>query len=579
MNILFISVLNMSITASVVAVAAMLFRIPLKKAPKIFSYVLWSVVLFRLICPFSFESIFSLMPASTNIITHDRIYNQTSSLQTGDQFAEIPVNTMIPDASPLVSFENSLTPIQVFLSIAAYVWLIGFAVLLLYAAIGYIILKQRVYFATNKYENVFETDKIKTPFVLGFIRPKIYIPVGVEQTQEEHILKHERTHIKRFDYLIKPIAFIACAIHWFNPFIWAAYFMMSKDMEMSCDEAVLSETGGDIRDIYSSALLNLSLKRMGLLNPLAFGESDVKSRVKNVLRFRKPKKWLLIVYVIIVVIFLAGFISNKADIGSIIGDDNPVQISSDNPLFDSFPNINKINILLIGVDEHSQTDTIILAIFDTDKKHIDLVSIPRDTYFDRGAGYDDPTYNKINAVYGKNPYNTAKAVSEILMDIPISYYVQLSYDNVAEIVDFIGGVPIDIPNNMKYTDPFATPPLNIDIPAGYQILNGENAINFLRYRMGYPDADLGRIKAQQEFLKNAFRKSIDMDLPNIIRTVLKNTQSDISLDAALNMAGKAIGMDSESIRIYTMPIAEIEIFYVIPDNQGIADMLTEIFSM
>ena len=319
MTALFISVLNMSITASIVVLSVMLIRIPLKKAPKIFSYALWGVVLFRLICPFSFESVFSLIPTLTNAIPQDIVYSQTPAIQTGVQFVDKPINTAInnallpvnPENSVPVSPENSISPVHTFFNIAGYVWLFVFIALVLYAAIGYVLLKRRIYYATLARDNIYETDKIKTPFVLGFIRPKIYIPVGIDPSQQDYILKHEQTHIRRRDYLIKPFAFIVFALHWFNPLMWAAYFLMSKDMEMSCDEAVLRKVDEDIRGVYSSSLLGLSVKRGNLLTPLAFGESDVKSRVKNVLKFKKPSRIIIVVAVVLVALLSVGFAINR----------------------------------------------------------------------------------------------------------------------------------------------------------------------------------------------------------------------------------------------------------------------------
>jgi beta-lactamase regulating signal transducer with metallopeptidase domain len=330
MTALFITILNMSITASVVVLAVMLVRIPMKKAPKIFSYALWGVVLFRLICPFSIEGIFSLMPTSTNAIPQDIVYSQNPAIQTGVEFIDTPVNTVINNVLPPVRqsspaeqsnnkpeyarneipFTPKNSPIQTVFSISGYIWLFVFTVLLLYATIGYIRLKRRVYYATLVHDNIFETDKIKTPFVLGFICPKIYIPIGIDPSQHDYILKHEQTHIKRRDYLIKPFAFIIYALHWFNPLMWAAYFLMSKDIEMSCDEAVLQNSDKDIRGVYSSSLLNLSVKRGSLLSPLAFGESDVKSRVQNVINFKKPSKVIVIVAITLVTVFSAGFAVN-----------------------------------------------------------------------------------------------------------------------------------------------------------------------------------------------------------------------------------------------------------------------------
>ncbi|MCL1794443.1 MAG: M56 family metallopeptidase, partial [Oscillospiraceae bacterium] len=308
MTALFITILNMSIMASVVALAVMLVRIPLKKAPKIFSYVLWGVVLFRLVCPYNIITDFSLMPIPFETIPQNIVYSQNPEAQASAGLGDVPaypdinnalppvvipenVNPIIPENNdPIINAEtnpDNTTPaepesntniIYTVFNVAGYVWLFGFIALLSYATIGYMRLKRRVYYATLVRDNIYETDTIKTPFVLGFFNPKIYMPIGIDPAQHDYIVKHEQTHIRRCDYIIKPLAFIVFSLHWFNPFMWAAYFFMSKDIEMSCDESVLRKADEDIRDVYSSALLNLSVKRGGLLTPLAFGESAVKGR-------------------------------------------------------------------------------------------------------------------------------------------------------------------------------------------------------------------------------------------------------------------------------------------------------------
>ena len=257
-------------------------------------------------------------------------------------------------------------------------------------------------------------------------------------------------------------------------------------------------------------------------------------------------------------------------------------IPTDSPFFDAFTNTNRVNILALGTDRNNLTDTIILVSFDVDNKLLDLISIPRDTYYYRGPGYIDKAHHKINAAYRGNPVNTAKAVSEILMNIPINKYVLVSYDSVAVIVDEIGGVPMDIPFHMKYDDPRDTPPLHVDIKPGEQVLDGKTSVGFLRFRKGnsgyrgYPDADLGRIKAQQEFLKSAAKESMGLNLFNIAKVAYKNVQSDMTLRETLYLATKVVGMDAESIRAYQIPVGGED---TRPDMQGIAEMLTEIYSI
>lgn len=313
MSSYFIVILNMSLTASYVALGVIIARMLLKKAPKIFSYALWAIVLFRLVSPFSFESSFSLIPGKTEAISQDIIYSQNPAITTGIGMVDNVANQSIQFSLPPVKPWNSVNPMGIVMEIAAFIWMLGIALLLSYGMISYLRLKHRLSTATLVYENVYETDRIKTPFVLGFIKPKIYIPTELSESELNYILKHEKTHIRRLDYIIKPVAFLALILHWFNPLIWLSYFLMVKDMEMSCDESVMKQSSSDIRANYANSLLSLSAKQSGLLSPLAFGESSLKSRIKNVLNYKKPAFWVTIVAIAVVLVVSVGFMANPKE--------------------------------------------------------------------------------------------------------------------------------------------------------------------------------------------------------------------------------------------------------------------------
>ena len=254
-------------------------------------------------------------------------------------------------------------------------------------------------------------------------------------------------------------------------------------------------------------------------------------------------------------------------------------VDEDSPFFEAFKDKKRVNILLLGVNDNL-TDTIMLASFDTDVKHVDLISIPRDTYYHR-QGYNGEAENKINAAYRKNPVNTAKAVSEVLLGMPINYYAVLDYKGVENIVEAMGGVPMDIEFNMKYTDPYDKPPLVINIPKGHQVLDGEHAVQFLRYRHGYTEGDIGRVKAHQQFMKSAFRQCLSFNLPKIAKTVFNNVESDITLGTVVSLATKATGISADDIETYLLPgTPQSEApWYVIPDAEGTAEMINQIYSI
>ncbi len=202
------------------------------------------------------------------------------------------INNSLPQAVPAAS----ANPMQIILFFAACIWIAGMAVMFIYSAVSYLRLNYRISTATLLQDNVYETDEINSPFVCGFFKPKIYLPVGLDDKEREYVLRHERTHIRRVDHLIKPFAFLVLSVHWFNPFMWLSFWLMSRDLEMSCDERVVRELGAGEKAAYSAALVHLAMKRPILAgSPLAFGESGTKTRVKNILNYKKPAFWVIFI--------------------------------------------------------------------------------------------------------------------------------------------------------------------------------------------------------------------------------------------------------------------------------------------
>jgi len=315
---IFTAILNMSITASYVAIAVMLVRVLLRKAPKLFSYALWAAVLFRLVCPLTFSTGFSILgllnvdpqnhARMLEYVPQDIGFMQTPAVQFGIGSLDGAVNASLPLATPIAS----VNPMQIWMALLSLIWIAGIAVLLTYSVISYLKIKRRLLTATSVQDNVYASDQIGTAFVCGFLHPKIYIPVGVGEADLPYILEHERTHIRRRDHLLKPVAFLALILHWFNPLMWLSFALMSRDMEMSCDESVLQRMSQDARRGYSSSLLSLSVKRSGIFaaNPLAFGESHVKARICNVLNYKKPAFWILVLAVMALVVSMVAFSTN-----------------------------------------------------------------------------------------------------------------------------------------------------------------------------------------------------------------------------------------------------------------------------
>ncbi|OEF97364.1 M56 family metallopeptidase [Desulfuribacillus alkaliarsenatis] len=317
MDTLFLQVLNMSITASYVILFVIIARLFLKKLPKIFSYALWSVVLFRLVSPFSFESVFSLLPGNTQTFNTDIATSQAPRIDSGITVIDQAVNRALP--APAV--EASVNPMQVWIALGEVIWIIGIVALLTYSIFTAIKLSNRLKAATHVYDNVYEMDWIKTPFIFSIISPKIYLPTGLSEKEKEYIIRHEQTHISRFDHVFKPVAFLVLSIHWFNPLVWVAFILMSEDMEMSCDESVIKQMGNGIKKDYSTSLLALSTGRRIIGGcPLAFGENNTKGRIMNVLHYKKPAFWVVIIVGILVVVMSFGLMSNPQDSSLTIED-------------------------------------------------------------------------------------------------------------------------------------------------------------------------------------------------------------------------------------------------------------------
>ncbi len=268
-------------------------------------------------------------------------------------------------------------------------------------------------------------------------------------------------------------------------------------------------------------------------------------------------------------------------------DEMSVIVDPKSPFFDAFQDSQRVNILLLGIND-GLSDTIMLGSYDMKNQRVDVISIPRDTYYDRKEASTAATY-KINAIYRKGTAaGTAKAVSDILMGMPIHYYAVVSYDGIGKIVDSIGGVPMDIPFHMHYVDPTDKPPLYIDIPKGPIVLDSSNVQQFLRFRKGskgypdYPDGDIGRVRAQQEFMKSAFRESIGFGFPKVARTVIRNIESDLTLSMATKIAGKAIGLTGDDITTWLTPGTpgtKNKASYWWVDESEIKEMLMEIYSI
>lgn len=300
MTDLFLKVLDMSLTASAVILFVLAARLVLKRCPRIFSYLLWAVVLFRLLCPVSIQA-----PQSVLELT------ELQSSVSQDQLSSVsyvPARLLPSHFEPAQPSGEDRTETAVripVMTIAAWIWLAGMGVMIGYSWRTCRRLRDRLQEAVPLSGNVWLADRIDTPFVMGLLDPRIYLPSGVPEEERSFILAHERHHLARKDNLVKFVAFCALCLHWFNPLVWLAFALAGEDMEMSCDEAVLRKLGDRIRADYCAALLRLSAKRRFLAGmPLAFGEGDTGSRIRNLAKWKKPKVWLVLVCILVCIAVL-----------------------------------------------------------------------------------------------------------------------------------------------------------------------------------------------------------------------------------------------------------------------------------
>ena len=310
MNELFLKIINMSISASWLILAVLILRLVLKKAPKWVNVLLWGIVAVRLVCPLSCESALSLIPSSETIPL-DIEMAAKPTIDSGVPAINSVVNPVLSSFAPPQHVLTSANPLQIWIPILNIIWLIGVGALLLYTAVSYWRLCRKVDTAVRYKGNIFQSENVSSPFVLGIIKPRIYLPFNMNGQDLEHVVAHEQAHIRRKDHWWKPLGFLLLTIHWFNPLMWLAYVLLCRDIELACDEKVIKELGNEQRADYMQALVACSVnRRMIAACPLAFGEVGVKERVKSVMNYKKPAFWVIIIAVIICVGVAACFLTN-----------------------------------------------------------------------------------------------------------------------------------------------------------------------------------------------------------------------------------------------------------------------------
>ena len=297
MSALFLKILNMSVCASWIAAAVLVLRFCLKRAPKWVNVLLWGFVAARLICPISIESALSLIPRADAI--------SSAVLTAPGQTAAAPV---IGGAAAAGAAAN---PLQTWIPILAWVWLAGVVVLFLYTTVSTLRLRRQVCEAVRLRGNIYQSEQVASPFVLGTFQPRIYLPYRMGSRDQQHVIAHEQAHLRRGDHLWKPLGFLLLTIHWFNPLMWLSYVLLCRDIELACDEKVIKELGFEQRADYMQALVSCSVSRRRIAAcPLAFGEIGVKERVKSVMNYKKPTFWIILAAIIACIVLAVCFLTD-----------------------------------------------------------------------------------------------------------------------------------------------------------------------------------------------------------------------------------------------------------------------------
>ena len=379
MSELFLKIVNMSISASYLVAAVLLLRLVLKKAPKWVSVLLWGMVAIRLICPISIESVLSLIP-STQTVSPEIMMDRTPEVSTGIPAVDTVVNPVITETfapEPIAS----ANPLQILIPVSANLWLLGVLVMLGYTAVSYLMLRRKLATAVRLKNNIYQCENVDSPFVLGMVRPRIYLPFRMDGKNLNHVIAHEEAHIRRKDHWWKPIGFVLLAIHWFNPLMWVGYILLCRDIELACDEKVIKEMDNETKADYMQALVSCSVnRRMIAACPLAFGEVGVKERVKTMMNYKKPAFWIVIAAIALCIVVAVCFLTNPVN-----------QIENiDNPALLEFPGVKwlatpeEVIAALELTEDQIKSQTYSSPDVATDSCYLSVINIP---YFDQTVSY------------------------------------------------------------------------------------------------------------------------------------------------------------------------------------------------
>lgn len=308
---IFVKLLNMSISASVLILIAVLLRGVLRRSPKWIHCLLWGLVVVRLVCPLSFESSFSLAPRADFVETKLGVQREDGRYMNSATDVSKVLNDDLDNAQNKNLANKGNADRQGDWKKISWTWFVGAVLLLSYAAISYLRFRKKVQASVRLRDGIYVCDNIRTPFILGVIRPGIYLPSDMDEVQTDNVIAHERAHLSRLDQVWKPLGYCLLAVYWFNPLCWLAFVLFCRDMELACDEKVIRDMDVEDKKVYSRVLLSFSDPSHRIAaGPLAFGEIGVKKRIQSVLNYRKPAFWMVGLAILALVVTSLCFLTN-----------------------------------------------------------------------------------------------------------------------------------------------------------------------------------------------------------------------------------------------------------------------------
>lgn len=485
MRDLFLSLLNSSILASWLVLAILVLRPLLLNAPRKLTCALWALVAIRLICPVTIESAFSMIPTAEPIKQEvfyqatDFVFEGISNIEEAadkENLAELQgLNFDLSTASLVVNHADPLT-------IAAIVWGIGMIGMLTYTILGSIMMERRLAASICIKSNIYTCDYIDGPFIFGFFRPKMYLPSSLKAEEIPYVLAHEEAHLKRKDYWWKPLGFLILSIYWFNPVMWIAYKFFCRDIELACDEQVIRDLDHSEKAAYSRTLLRYSGPGIVAVGPLAFGEKDVKHRIKNVLRYKKPTVWITCIGLLAIIIAAACFLTNPVDSNENSTESNVVQEPPK-------------NFLLVGQnintsDKIQSADSIVLVTVNKGAQTLSLTTLPGNTYLELGTYVAENGAHIVGNQQLKMAYtlgyawgNNSGAIDFLMQSIVSNYDVSIDgcfsipSDVFIAVTDALGGIDVEL-NDSEVSQMIELGHLTNDQKAGMIHLDGNMALGY-----------------------------------------------------------------------------------------------------